>query len=89
MPWINLTLRRGAIPKDVQHAMMANLIRSPDVVEEGSGHAARPQHHEGLDAPRWRKTPITTPAVLSIKSHSISLRSASRSTGWMFWPSRV
>ena len=23
MPWINLTLRRGALPKPVQHAMMA------------------------------------------------------------------
>jgi phenylpyruvate tautomerase PptA (4-oxalocrotonate tautomerase family) len=25
MPWINLTLRRGALPKPVQHAMMAKL----------------------------------------------------------------
>jgi phenylpyruvate tautomerase PptA (4-oxalocrotonate tautomerase family) len=25
MPWINLTLRRGALPKSVQHAMMARL----------------------------------------------------------------
>jgi phenylpyruvate tautomerase PptA (4-oxalocrotonate tautomerase family) len=25
MPWINLTLRRGALPKNVQHAMMARL----------------------------------------------------------------
>ena len=25
MPWINLTLRQGALPKDVQHALMAKL----------------------------------------------------------------
>jgi phenylpyruvate tautomerase PptA (4-oxalocrotonate tautomerase family) len=25
MPWINLTLRRGALPRPVQHAMMAKL----------------------------------------------------------------
>jgi phenylpyruvate tautomerase PptA (4-oxalocrotonate tautomerase family) len=25
MPWINLTLRRGALPKEVQHAVMAKL----------------------------------------------------------------
>jgi hypothetical protein len=25
MPWINLTLRRGALPKPVQHAVMAKL----------------------------------------------------------------
>jgi len=25
MPWINLTLRRGALPKPVQHATMAKL----------------------------------------------------------------
>jgi hypothetical protein len=25
MRWINLTLRRGALPKEVQHAMMAKL----------------------------------------------------------------
>ncbi|MEI9923487.1 MAG: hypothetical protein WDN50_08130 [Bradyrhizobium sp.] len=25
MPWINLTLRRGALPKSVQHTMMARL----------------------------------------------------------------
>jgi hypothetical protein len=25
MPWINVTLRRGAFPKPVQHAMMAKL----------------------------------------------------------------
>jgi hypothetical protein len=25
MPWINLTLRRGAFTKDVQHAVMAKL----------------------------------------------------------------
>jgi phenylpyruvate tautomerase PptA (4-oxalocrotonate tautomerase family) len=25
MPWINLTMRRGALAKDVQHAMMARL----------------------------------------------------------------
>ena len=25
MPWINLTLRRGAMPKEVQHALVAKL----------------------------------------------------------------
>jgi hypothetical protein len=25
MPWINLTIRRGAMPKQVQHALMAKL----------------------------------------------------------------
>jgi hypothetical protein len=25
MPWINLTMRRGAMPIDVQHALMAKL----------------------------------------------------------------
>src|SRR3979490_1198368 len=25
MPWINLTLRRGALPKPIQHAVMAKL----------------------------------------------------------------
>lgn len=28
MPWINLTLRRGAMPKAVQHAMMARLTET-------------------------------------------------------------
>jgi hypothetical protein len=28
MPWINLTLRRGALSKSVQHAMMARLTET-------------------------------------------------------------
>jgi phenylpyruvate tautomerase PptA (4-oxalocrotonate tautomerase family) len=25
MPWINLTIRKGALPKETQHAVMAKL----------------------------------------------------------------
>ena len=28
MPWINLTIRRGALPKEVQHAVMARLTEA-------------------------------------------------------------
>ena len=44
MPWINLTLRRGAMPKGIQHALMAKLTEVLD--EDADYNAGSPAHEK-------------------------------------------
>jgi phenylpyruvate tautomerase PptA (4-oxalocrotonate tautomerase family) len=59
MPWINLTLRRGALPKPVQHAMMAmwwekvpdtptarRIMKGWKVADDADYNAGSPDHDE-------------------------------------------
>ena len=75
MPWINLTLRRGALTKTIQHAVMAKLTdalmfweKIPDTPE--ARKKTMGWVHEVAE------TPTTTVALLVTKILFISLRCA-------------
>ena len=80
MPWINLTLRRGALPKPIQHAVMAKLTEVLMWWEKVPNTPTARKVMKG-----WvyevAKTPTTTAAVRTMRSPFISPRSVFRSTG--------
>jgi hypothetical protein len=88
MPWINLTLRRGAFTKTVQHAVMAKLTdalifweKIPDTPE------ARKKTMGGFM--KSLRTPTTTVALLTTKILFISLRCACLPAGLTRLPNNI
>src|SRR4029077_1224777 len=88
MPWINLTMRRGTMPKEVRHALMAKLTeilmwweKVPDTPRARSIMKGW-VYEVDEDADYSAGSPTT-------ESRSISSRSAFPSTAWISWLSRA